>query len=78
MGQLGKCLLSKHESPSLIPQNPHKKPGVVAHIYNPDAKKAGTEGSLASCSPACLRKFRANKTLYIKQKADIRMSEVVL
>lgn len=38
------------------PQNPHKKPGVGAHIYDPDAKKAETEeGSLADCSPACLR-----------------------
>lgn len=42
-------------------------------------KKAETEGSLASCSLACLRKSQANKALYTKQRAgDIRTSEVVL
>lgn len=29
-----KCLLHKHEDLSLEPQNPHRKPDMVAHLYN--------------------------------------------
>ena len=40
MAHWAQCSMHKHEDQSLNPQQPHTKPGVSEHTYNP-----GTEGT---------------------------------
>lgn len=43
MAKWFKCLPHKHEDLSLIPQNPHEKQGVVAHMGHLGAREVGQD-----------------------------------
>lgn len=43
MDQSVNCLLYKHDYLSLIPQDAHKKPGLVMHAFIPKLERYGQE-----------------------------------